>query len=105
MKFADRGIRLFFWCGLRRCGRWKTRPNHQSIGCIVAYHDQDHDVYMNFAPNTVFAAMCSVITTKVGSIKTYAVFMGEFYVGLFVYGYYYSCGFVVLKKNIYAAEG
>jgi len=58
---------------------------------------------MNFAPWAVFAAICAVIATKgFAVLGTYAIFMGEFYFGLFIlWGILLSAGFVLVKKRIF----
>ncbi len=58
---------------------------------------------MGFAPYAVFAAMCSVITSKgLEVLKTYAVFMGEFYFGLLIlWIILFSAGFAVLRKRVF----
>ncbi|MBL0281310.1 MAG: dicarboxylate/amino acid:cation symporter [Bacteroidetes bacterium] len=58
---------------------------------------------MGFAPYAVFAAMCAVITTKgLSVLSTYAIFMGEFYFGLFIlWVILISAGFAVLRKRVF----
>ncbi len=58
---------------------------------------------MGFAPYAVFAAMCTVITTKgLSVLSTYAVFMGEFYFGLFIlWIFLIGAGFAVLRKRVF----
>lgn len=58
---------------------------------------------MGFAPYAVFAAMCSVITTKgLDVLKTYGIFMGEFYFGLLLlWIILISAGYAVLRKRVF----
>ena len=58
---------------------------------------------MGFAPYAVFAAMCAVITTKgLSVLSTYAVFMGEFYIGLLIlWVILISAGFAVLRQRVF----
>ena len=58
---------------------------------------------MLFAPFAVFAAMCSVITTKGTSVLlTYGIFMRDFYFGLLIlWAILIIAGFAVLRKRVF----
>lgn len=58
---------------------------------------------MNFAPLAVFAAICAVIASKgFAVLGTYAIFMGEFYLGLLLlWGILILAGFVLVRGRIF----
>lgn len=58
---------------------------------------------MNFAPLAVFAAICAVIASKGFQVLgTYAIFMGEFYLGLFLlWCILILAGFVLVRGRIF----
>ncbi len=58
---------------------------------------------MGFAPYAVFAAMCSVITTKgLDVLVTYFIFMRDFYIGLLLlWAILFAAGFAVIKRRIF----
>jgi Na+/H+-dicarboxylate symporter len=57
---------------------------------------------MYVAPFAVFAAMTSVVAKKgLGVLSTYAIFIGEFYLGLFVlWCILFIAGYLIVKKRI-----
>ncbi len=58
---------------------------------------------MNFAPLAVFGAMTAIIAKQgLNVLNTYAIFIGEFYLGLAIlWGVLIFLGFLVLKKRIF----
>ena len=58
---------------------------------------------MNFAPVAVFGAMTAIIAKQgLGILKTYSIFIGEFYFGLaLLWMILLSAGFVVLRSRIF----
>ncbi len=58
---------------------------------------------MKFAPVAVFGAMAAIIAKQgLGILKTYSIFIGEFYLGLIIlWLVLIFAGFVVLKKRVF----
>ena len=58
---------------------------------------------MNFAPFAVFGAMTAIIAKQgLGILSTYAIFIGEFYLGLLIlWLLLIFIGFLILKKRIF----
>jgi Na+/H+-dicarboxylate symporter len=58
---------------------------------------------MKFAPIAVFGAMTAVIAKQgIGILKTYSIFIGEFYFSLLIlWGILIAAGFVFLKKSVF----
>ena len=57
---------------------------------------------MNFAPLAVFGAMSAIIAKQgIGILKTYSIFVGEFYLGLFLlWIVLILAGYVFLRKRV-----
>lgn len=93
---------LFFGIACAAIGE-KTKPIVDTLDTISHIMIKITIYVMDFAPYAVFAAMCSVITTKgLGVLSTYATFMGEFYLGLLIlWIILISAGFVVLKRRVF----
>jgi Na+/H+-dicarboxylate symporter len=58
---------------------------------------------MKFAPLAVFGAMTAIIAKQgIGILKTYSIFIGEFYFGLaLLWGLLIFAGFLFLKKRVF----
>ncbi len=57
---------------------------------------------MKFAPIAVFGAMTAIIAKQgLGILKTYSIFIGEFYFGLALLWSTHICGIVFLKKRVF----
>ncbi|MFI5172303.1 MAG: dicarboxylate/amino acid:cation symporter [Chitinophagales bacterium] len=93
---------LFFGVACAAIGE-KTQPIIRALDIISHVMIKITIYVMNFAPYAVFAAMCSVITTKgLDILVTYAKFMGEFYFGLLIlWIILFSAGFAVLRRRVF----
>lgn len=93
---------IFFGVACAAIGE-KAEPLIKALDAIAHVMIKITIYVMYFAPFAVFAAMCAVITTKgVGIIGTYAVFMGEFYLGLgILWIVLIAAGYAVLKHRVF----
>ncbi len=93
---------LFFGVACAAIGE-KTKPIVNALDTLSHIMIKITIYVMGFAPYAVFAAMCSVITTKgLDVLVTYAVFMGEFYLGLLIlWIVLISAGFAVLRRRVF----
>ncbi len=93
---------LFFGVACAAIGE-KAEPLIKALDAIAHVMIKITIYVMGFAPYAVFAAMCSVITTKgLSVLSTYAIFMGEFYFGLLLlWIILISAGFAVLRHRVF----
>lgn len=93
---------LFFGIACAAIGE-KTQPIIKVLDTVSHVMIKITIYVMGFAPYAVFAAMCSVISTKgLEVLKTYGVFMGEFYLGLLLlWIILITAGFAVLRKRVF----
>jgi Na+/H+-dicarboxylate symporter len=93
---------LFFGLAAAAVGK-KADPLIESIDGIAHIMLKVTHYVMQFAPIAVFAAVSGIIAKEgLGVLKTYGVFMAEFYFGIAVlWGLLIAAGFVFLGKRIF----
>jgi Na+/H+-dicarboxylate symporter len=93
---------IFFGVACAAIGE-KTAPLIKALDVIGHVMIKVTMYVMLFAPFAVFAAMCSVVTTKgLDVLLTYAIFMRDFYFGLLLlWVILITAGFAVLKKRVF----
>lgn len=93
---------LFFGIGTAAIGE-KGEPVVKALDSVAHVMLKVTGYVMNLAPFAVFSAICAIITTKgFGVLLTYAIFMGEFYLGLVIlWAILVAAGFAVVNKRIF----
>jgi Na+/H+-dicarboxylate symporter len=93
---------LFFGLAAAAVGK-KADPLIESIDGIAHIMLKVTHYVMQFAPVAVFAAVSGIIAKEgLGVLKTYGVFMAEFYLGIAIlWGLLIAAGFIFLGKRIF----
>ena len=94
---------LFFGLAAAAVGR-KADPLIEAVDGVAHIMLKVTGYVMQFAPLAVFAAVSGIIAKEgLGVLKTYGVFMAEFYLGIAIlWGLLIAAGFVFLGKRIFA---
>jgi len=94
---------LFFGLGAAAVGK-KAEPMIEAIDGVAHVMLKVTGYVMQFAPLAVFAAVSGIIAKQgLGVLKTYGVFMAEFYLAIAIlWGLLIAAGFIFLGKRIFA---
>jgi Na+/H+-dicarboxylate symporter len=93
---------LFFGVAAAALGE-KADPIIKALDAVAHIILKVTGYVMNFAPLAVFGAMTAIIAKQgIGILKTYSIFIGEFYFGLLLlWCVLIFAGFVFLKKRVF----
>lgn len=92
---------IFFGVALTHIGK-KGEPVIKALDAVAHVMLKMVGYIMNLAPLGVFGAMCAVIASKgLGILKTYAYYIGSFYIGLFIlWLILLLVGYIILRKRL-----
>ncbi len=92
---------IFFGVALTHIGK-KGEPVIKALDAVAHVMLKMVGYIMNLAPLGVFGAMCAVIASKgLGILKTYAYYIGSFYVGLFIlWAILLLVGYIILRNRL-----
>lgn len=93
---------LFFGVAAAAIGE-KAQPIVKALDTVAHIILKVTGYVMKFAPLAVFGAMTAIIAKQgIGILKTYSIFIGEFYFGLaLLWGVLIFAGFLFLKKRVF----
>jgi Na+/H+-dicarboxylate symporter len=93
---------LFFGVAAAAIGE-KADPIVKALDVVAHIILKVTGYVMKFAPLAVFGAMTAIIAKQgIGILKTYSIFIGEFYFGLaLLWGLLILAGFLFLKKRVF----
>jgi Na+/H+-dicarboxylate symporter len=93
---------LFFGVAAAAIGE-KAQPIVKALDTVAHIILKVTGYVMKFAPLAVFGAMTAIIAKQgIGILKTYSIFIGEFYFGLaLLWGLLIFIGFLFLKKRVF----